>query len=242
MRAAAAIVVMAALAGCGGEDRPAAPQRAASSTVAPLTGCPATGSGWRALPAGGGIDAARLGSGRVGVVFLNESGGSACGWVSFARELADRGYATAVLDGAGDASRGLATAAALRDAGARRVVLVGASVGGRAVLQAAARRPAGVAGVVSLSGERHVGAGPDLLPTARRVRLPVLFVGSREDGWTYFARDTRQLHAAVPARVNSLLLVSGGDHGVDLLADAHAARVRGAIETFLSARSSPGPS
>jgi hypothetical protein len=75
----------------------------------------------------------------------------------------------------------------------------------------------------------------------RRLRLPVLFVGSRQDAFTNFGADTRALHRAVPAKVNLMLLVSGGDHGVDLLSDDHSGVVRSSIERFLIARSSPGP-
>jgi hypothetical protein len=38
-----------------------------------------------------------------------------------------------------------------------------------------------------------------------------------------------------PARVNQMLLVPGGDHGVDLLSDEHGPRVRAAIVAFLAA-------
>jgi dienelactone hydrolase len=115
-------------------------------------------------------------------------------------------------------------------------------MGGRAVIQAAALRPDGIVGAVSLSGEREINADPhDLIGAARHVRLPVLFIGSREDGWTNFAADTRALHRAVPARINLMLLLSGGDHGVDLLADEHSGVVSSAIEHFLIRRSSPDP-
>jgi hypothetical protein len=40
---------------------------------------------------GSRIDAAVLGDGKVGVVFANDSGNSACGWMSFARQLVGRG-------------------------------------------------------------------------------------------------------------------------------------------------------
>ena len=52
---------------------------------------------------------------------------------------------------------------------------------------------------------------------------------------------TRALHRAVPARVNGMLLLSGGDHGVDLLADKHAGQVRSWIEHFLSVLSIRNP-
>jgi hypothetical protein len=48
-------------------------------------------------------------------------------------------------------------------------------------------------------------------------------------------RDTRQLHRATPAKVNRMLLVPGGNHGVQLLSDATGSRVRAAIFAFLRA-------
>jgi hypothetical protein len=73
---------------------------------------------------------------------------------------------------------------------------------------------------VSLSAERSVGANlREILPLARRIRLPSPYVGSRDDGYTTFGRDTRQFHQVTPAKVNRMLLVPGGDHGVDLLSD-----------------------
>jgi dienelactone hydrolase len=246
----AAAVVAVAAAGCGGGSAPAkpapTPQRtgATASAPAPLAGCGNVTAGWRPLrlAVNDGTAGATLGEGRAGVVFANDSGGGACGWVGLAQDLAFAGHPIAVTDGAGDADRMLAAAVALRVAGARTVVLVGASVGGRAVLQAASLKPDAVVGVVSVSGERTTPSDQrDLLPTARHVRLPVLFIGSREDGYTNFAADTRALHRAVPARVNLMLLLSGGDHGVDLLSDEHAGVVSSAIEHFLIARSSPGP-
>ena len=51
--------------------------------------------------------------------------------------------------------------------------------------------PTPCAGVVSLSGERTVPGDPkDVLPTARHIRLPVLLVGSRQDGYTRTSAPT----------------------------------------------------
>jgi hypothetical protein len=111
------------------------------------------------------------------------------------------------------------------------------------VLQAASLQPDSVVGVISISGERTVPSDPaqhDLIATARGVRLPVLFVGSRKDGYTNFGADTRALHRAVPARENLMLLLPGGDHGVDLLAGKQFGQVASSVEHFVIARSSPG--
>jgi hypothetical protein len=59
------------------------------------------------------------------------------------------------------------------------------------------------------------------------------YVGSKQDGWTTFGRDTRQLHSATPARVNRMLMVPGVDHGVDLLSDENGPRVQATIVSFL---------
>jgi hypothetical protein len=67
--------------------------------------------------------------------------------------------------------------------------------------------------------------------------VPSLYIGSRQDGYTTFGRETRDFHRVTPARVNPILLVPGGDHGVALLSDANGARVRAAITAFLNANS-----
>jgi pimeloyl-ACP methyl ester carboxylesterase len=134
-----------------------------------------------------------------------------------------------------EARQARAVVAGLRATGARRVALIGASVGARAVLQVAARPPSGVAGVVALSAERRVRSDPaDLLPLTRRIRLPVLSVGSRRDPLTSFGADTRAFGRAIPD--DRTLVLSGGDHGVDFLSDRHRRPVRAAILAFLRAR------
>ena len=57
-------------------------------------------------------------------------------------------------------------------------------------------------------------------------------VSSRDDGFTNFGRDTRQLYRATPAKTDKLLIVPGGDHGTDLLPSA---RLRHAIDAFVHA-------
>ena len=176
-----------------------------------------------------------LGHGRVGFVLANDSGNDPCTWLPFAESLADRGDRVAVFRYAsvGNPRELRATAMALRAAGAESVVAVGASVGGRAVVELAAERSPGVDAVVSLSGEREIGPSyPDILPDARRVELPILYAGSRRDGYTLFGKETVQLHEATPAQLNRLLLVPGAAHGVDLLSGREGERMREAILSF----------
>lgn len=240
---------IAALAGCGGgaTSTPSSTEPAettSTSVVAPspptgaLASCDRAGKGWRDLHVsvgGARVDAATLGDGPVGVTFANDSGNDACSWVPFAEELADRGLRVLVYHYEEQDPRELAAMmAALRGQGSARLIAIGASLGGRLVIELAAREPKAADAVVSISGERSIGAYPDILPDARRVELPILYVGSREDGYTTFGKETVQLHDATPARVNELLLVPGADHGVDLLAGRNGERVRGAILQFLA--------
>jgi pimeloyl-ACP methyl ester carboxylesterase len=200
--------------------------------------CNPARAGWRRLVVKVGsedLQAAMLGRGRIGFVLANDSGNDPCTWLPFAASLAERGDRVAVFRYASVGSPGelRATAMALRAAGAERVVAVGASVGGRAVVELAAKRSPGVDAVVSLSGEREIGPSyPDILPDARRVELPILYAGSRKDGYTSFGKETVQLHEATPAPLNRILLVPGAAHGVDLLSRREGERMQAAILNF----------
>jgi pimeloyl-ACP methyl ester carboxylesterase len=226
--------------GCGGGGSPApVPTATAVRTTGPdpLDRCPSAGAGWRALATSGDYSpasAAQLGSGELGVVFANDSNNDACDWSREARALVKRGYAVAVFEAsvAYESRQALAVADALRKTGVRRIAVIGASVGARAVLQAGAAHPAGVVGLVAMSAERRIASNPgDLLPIAREVRVPVLTIGSREDALTSFGKDTAAWHRALAD--DRVLLVSGADHGVELLSDRHGPRVRAAILRFL---------
>jgi pimeloyl-ACP methyl ester carboxylesterase len=239
-RYTALLACVALVSGCGGGAKPpAAPTATAVRAGAPepLDRCASAGAGWKALPTTGEYSpasAARLGSGDAGVVFANDSNNEACDWSAEARSLAEHGYAVAVFDAsiASEARQALAVADALRKTGARRIAVIGASVGARAVLQLGAMHPPAVTGLVAMSAERSIGSSPaDLLPIAKRVRVPVLTVGSREDPYTSFGKDTAAWHRTIPH--DRMLLLSGGDHGVELLSDSHGPRVRAAILRFL---------
>jgi dienelactone hydrolase len=111
---------------------------------------------------------------------------------------------------------------------------MGASVGARASIRAAARRPPDLAAVVSLSAERAVRSDPtDLVRPAHRVRAPALLVSARAD--PFVNGFTPQLLRALASRRKRALIVSGVDHGTELLSDAFAPRVRSAILDFVAA-------
>jgi dienelactone hydrolase len=246
------LVIALAIVGCGsssGGHSTSTTKAASEGTPSsrdklpgPIQVCPDTSGGWRKLTFhahGASIDAAVLGDGPVGVVFANDSGNSACGWTSFARQLAGQGMRVLLFeydDESHAAGEAIAAGHALRADGAKRLAMIGASVGGRAVVQANARDHSTFAAAVSLSAERSVGANlTEILPLARHIRTPSLYVGSRDDGYTTFGRDTRQFHSATPAKVDRMLLVPGPDHGVDLLSDENGPRVRSTILAFVQA-------
>jgi dienelactone hydrolase len=241
------VVVLAALlaAGCGGGGSATTTTTRSTSTeqrAAAFDDCLRPGPAVRlmSIPAPGEhLPAVALGQGgSTGVVFANQSASVACGWLPYARDVARDGVRSVVFDYAAASREGEVLAAArwLRTHGARRVVLVGASIGGRAVVTAAVRaRPGEVDAVVSLSGERILGAQRDLLADARRLRVPTLWVSAANDGYTNFATETRQLYrgARGHARPDRLLVVGGDDHGIDLLTGSQARRVVPAVTAFI---------
>lgn len=242
------LVIGSILAGCGGDDEStsASPPPVTTTAKPPpprhetaVSVCGKSAAAWKPLRVRTGaqdVQAATLGDGRTGFVFANDSGNDPCEWLAYADRLgeADARFAVFKYGEIGSPEQLRATALALRRAGAERVVAVGASVGGRAVVQLAAMDSPGVDAVVSLSGERAVAQYPDILPEARRVELPILYAGSRQDGYTTFGKETVQLHEATPAKLNEMLLVPGSDHGVDLLAGPGSERMRAAISEFVS--------
>jgi dienelactone hydrolase len=236
------IVVALLVVGCGGGGGQTTATHAPARQPAAFDDCLRPGPAVQmvTVPAPGEqLPAVVLGSsGTTGVVFANQSASIACGWLPYARDVARGGVRSLVFD-YGTAQREdevLAAARWLRAHGARRVVLVGASIGGRAVVTAAARAHRGVVdAVVSLSGERILGAQRDIAIDARRLTTPTLWVSSLNDGYTNFAEETRQLYRAAKghARPDRLLVVGGDDHGIDLLSGSQAKRVVPAVTSFI---------
>jgi len=211
--------------GCGDdEDGVTRPERAG--------GCLQEGDGIRRVEFGG-VPAAVAGEGPLGIVALNGVGGSMCQWEGYARELAEQGARVLMFDYVDEpVPEALAAERWLREDGASQVVLMGTSLGGGVAVRAGARGDP--AAIVTLSAVNEPG-GPlgNIVRAARRLRAPALHVGSREDGFTYFARDTRRLHAATGSEVKERILVPGGDHGVDILEADGGDDVKAAIHAFL---------
>lgn len=215
-----------AAAACGGsESSPAPPARTSAATPPDVISvCAGARGGWQTLD-GVTTSAATLGTGPA-VVFANDSGNNACGWIALAQRIAADGHRVVVFEysDTSAAAEGRAVRETLQVAAAARegqpFALVGASLGGRVAIEAAARRPSGLAAIVSLSGERTIDDYRDILPDARRVRAPALYIGAREDTLTDGGRQQRELHEAMRGRPNELLQRPGAAHGVELIDSA----------------------
>ncbi len=211
-RMVTALCAACALSACGGGP----------SSAAPGDGCveiPA--SGVRVLgvagPGGEQLDAVVLGSGPTGVVLSDQSDRNLCSWLPFARTLVRRNYRVFLHDTRAGAPEEevAAVATAARQDGVRRLLLMGASEGAKASLIAASRVAPPVDGVVTLSAESRLN-GQEVLPAVRRQSVPLLLVTADRDWWGSDSAS-RAFYAAAPNRDKKLVMVSGWDHGVDLL-------------------------
>lgn len=180
---------------------------------------------------GNGVGFLLIGTGTDGVVLGPQDDGDICQWLPYAEELATT-YRVALFDW--DEPRSelpVLAVAALREAGVRKVVLGGASYGGALALSEAYRVRPRLAGVLSFSGELTL-PGLDGRPGIRKWRGPLLALGSEQDDF-FDSRDARQLRRLHPGP-ETVVLVPGHAHGVDLLDDPRRARVRAAADSFLS--------
>jgi uncharacterized protein len=224
VRRAAAVAAVASLIGsaCAGEATPGRVVRFSTDDGVRLTG-------------------ELRGSGPTGVVLAHMFPTDRTSWAELGSLLADRGYRSLAFDfrGYGDSAGErnipeiwrdvLAAIDALRERGARRIVLVGASMGGTASLIAASRTE--VEGVITLSAAgtfMELSAPPEIL---RAVDEPKLFIAAQGDG---SAAATAQTFYDTASGAKRLEIVTGSDHGTDLLEGQQAEAVRGLILDFLS--------
>jgi pimeloyl-ACP methyl ester carboxylesterase len=187
---------------------------------------------WFTAADGTRLDGAELGSGPRGVILLHESPADLCGWAPYGASLARRGFHVLLVDlrayglsargpyggkrGAIADVRGSVTA--LRRLGARRVALVGASYGAVNALVAAPALGHSIDAVASLSGELDLNDGEfDSLAAVRRIGVPLLLLGSREDRYLDEADARRLVRAAREAPERRLVEFPGSYHGWDLL-------------------------
>jgi pimeloyl-ACP methyl ester carboxylesterase len=191
---------------------------------------------WFTASDGTRLDGAELGDGPRGVVLLHESPADLCGWAPYAKTLARRGFHVLLIDlrafglshrgpyggprGARADVRG--AVGKLKQLGAKRVVVVGASYGGVVALVAAPALGSQITAVASLSGETALASGPsalNALAAVRRIHVPLLIMGSREDRYLGEAEARQFVRAAGSTQV-SLAEFDGTFHGWDLLSSS----------------------
>ena len=185
-----------------------------------------------------------LGKGTKGVTLAHQSRGDLCIWMPFARVLARAGYLVLPFDfrGYGASAAGkrpdfpadvAAAGRALRAAGAKSVIYLGASLGGTASLTASALSPT-PDGVVSLSGPAAFG-DMDAKAAVAKVDVPLLLAAAKGD--TAFSGDQQLVYDAAITSDKKVVLVSGFDHGVDVLFGEARARARNEVFAFLRSHS-----
>jgi dienelactone hydrolase len=180
---------------------------------------------------GNGVGLLLIGTGTDGVVLGPQDDGDICQWLPYAEELATT-YRVALFDWDEPRTELPALAvAALHDAGVKKVVLGGASYGGALALSEAYRVRPRLAGVLSFGGELTL-PGFDGRAGLRKWPGPVLALGSEEDDF-FDSRNARQLRRLHPGP-ETVVMVPGHAHGVDLLDGPHQARVRAAVDRFLA--------
>jgi dienelactone hydrolase len=198
-----------------------------------------------------------LGQGRTGVILAHQRWFNLCSWIPFARQLSEQGYRVLAFDFRGFGASGTAKGTAgrsldldvaagveyLRRLGVDRVVLVGASMGATAALVDAASGEdgaTGVAAVVSISGPSRF-YEMDAGLAVRRMRVPVLFIASDEEG--SYTRAARLLYGRAGSRSKRMVIVPGRIHGIGLLEEgANAPMVRELVTTFIEEHTIAGAS
>ena len=186
---------------------------------------------------GNGVGILLIGTGTSGVVLAPQSGGDICEWLPYAEELATR-YRVALFDWKEPRSElPVLAVAALRDAGVQKVVLGGASYGGALAMSEAHRVRPPLAGVLSFGGELTLRGEPDLpdfdgRPGIKKWRGPLLALGSTHDSY-FDSRAAQQLRTLHPGP-ETIVMIPGSAHGVDLLDDPRQARVRAEVDHFLA--------
>ncbi|MEV4111870.1 hypothetical protein [Nonomuraea sp. NPDC049695] len=171
------------------------------------------------------------GTGSVGVVITYERRGTVCSWRPLFDRLVSRYRVLVYTRSSQSLPEDTAVAMArrlLKERGVERVFLVGGSIGATTSVPAALRLGSKVAGVVALSGQISQ-------ENAGRLTVPLLQIGSANDGYGG-AGDLAKAHdAAAKAPDNELLVIPGESlHASALLASPHAQQVLDRIDAFMA--------
>ena len=263
MRAAAVLVtavltaVLLAACGGGGGDDGASPERTPGGTMASASSTPASSPSPRAtdangfplpeLPAcaaeaggdfsvattsdGNGVGILLLGDGPAGVVLGPQDGGGICMMLAYGLELAET-YRVALYDWKEPrAEVPVLAVEALREAGVQQVVLGGASYGGAQAMSVAHTVRPRLAGVLSFGGELQL-PGEDFRPGIRKWRGPLLEISSKQDHY-FDSADARRLRALHPGP-ETVLMIPGSLHGIEMLDGPQQDQVRATVDQFLA--------
>ena len=180
---------------------------------------------------GNGVGFLLIGTGTGGVVLAPQDRGDICQWLPYAEELATK-YRVALFDWKEPRSElPVLAAAALRAAGATKVVLGGASYGGALALSEAHKVRPPLAGVLSFGGEITL-PGFDGRAGIRKWHGPLLQISSEQD-YYFDSQDAQRLRRLHPGP-ETVVMLPGQAHGVDLLDDPRQARVRAAVDRYLA--------
>jgi dienelactone hydrolase len=191
--------------------------------------------------------AAAADSGTTTVVLAHQSPADLCGWLPTMRYLSSHGISTLAFDFRTFAPSGTPRRAiaqdlapdlqaaidAAHDRGAKKVVVMGASFGGAATL-AYGPQLRNLDGVIDLSGElRLLNWNLDGIDAVRHLKVPLLVVASRYDGYLD-AADARLLYRRAGSAQKKLVIYPGGFHGWDILDEApYRGRARRLILAWL---------
>jgi len=177
-----------------------------------------------------------LGTGPRGIVLGAQANGDICQVLPIAQQFARRGYHVAAFDWstgntnyAADMTR---AAHALLADGAHRVVLGGFSRGALVALGDAPKLGPRIVGVISISGGPSPSEGFPTIRSLAAFRGPILLVSSKND--PVFPPGTSAAIAAAHQGPDTLLVVPGSEHALQLLDGPYSHRINTAIGAFLA--------
>ena len=243
LSAAVLLFVMAACASPGPTtaDRPTQPppttvtptDAAGKPIVRPSCAASDGGSYLHATGPGGLTPVLLLGSGARGVVVGAQANGGICQLLPFARTLVANGYHVAVFDWTQPYAEAMTTAVrTLLTDGATRVALGGFSRGALVGLGIAASIGPAAVGVFSVSGGPSSSEGFPTIASLSTYQGPILLISGETD--RVFPPGTSAAIADAHEGDETVLLVPGSAHALALLDGADGAKVRRALDDFLT--------